>query len=548
MESGDGKLPENFFNFQEYLLEMNKKYEELREKQRRDNEALKAKEKLAALEEDEVDTVNSPQDLQDDSGYLGDKTSNNKENENKFNHTANSKIKTSIVPSLSVTKHNPKNNESTQVRFDVQKKENFNLERQKSPKLTDTSQKGKQLITSKKSPVEQLHSQTKSTQNQNEFVTPCRPLRPPKVTYSLPIMSSTTNTDSTQKQQQRIMCTVDMRSHAMLQMPIKKPSARKHLLSTSSLASVLEFDDKYEVDVEKPKPLSERLIKDVFQCIRVKEVDYIVLNELGKGGSSVVYHCYDPASKAEYAVKVVDLKLDRNEANGFINEVKALKRLQDCDRIIKLHEHEIVSGENILYMVLEKGGRDFAQILREHSRNVAHLPAFMVHFYWMQMLHAVGQMHSKGVIHSDLKPANFIEIRERLKLIDFGISSCVQLDMTSVVKTVALGTFGYISPEALCADRGYEGSPAQPTYKVGFKSDVWSLGSILYQLVYKRTPFSHIQHSSAKLAAIMDPGHVINYPKADWVPEGVIRCIKDCLQYNARRRPTVADLINAEKA
>ena len=53
------------------------------------------------------------------------------------------------------------------------------------------------------------------------------------------------------------------------------------------------------------------------------------------------------------------------------------------------------------------------------------------------------------VIHSDLKPANFLLVCGRLKLIDFGIASSVQNDMTSVYKDVQTGTFNYISPESL---------------------------------------------------------------------------------------------------
>lgn len=126
----------------------------------------------------------------------------------------------------------------------------------------------------------------------------------------------------------------------------------------------------------------------------------------------------------------------------------------------------LVSSENLLYMVMEKGESDLRKILQTYNTS---LPLYTLMTYLHQMLEAVGYIHKKDIIHSDLKPENFLMVRGRLKLIDFGISSKMAVDATSIIKHSQVGTFNYISPEALM-DTSTGNSPIskkhQPKIKV----------------------------------------------------------------------------------
>lgn len=119
---------------------------------------------------------------------------------------------------------------------------------------------------------------------------------------------------------------------------------------------------------------------------------------------------------------------------------------------------------------MEKGDSDLRNVLQTYKSS---LPLYTLMSYWHQMLQCVEYIHRKDVIHSDLKPENFLIVRDRLKLIDFGISSKMAVDATSIIKYSQVGTFNYISPEALL-DTSNESSPMgkrnQPKIKVKYQT------------------------------------------------------------------------------
>lgn len=95
------------------------------------------------------------------------------------------------------------------------------------------------------------------------------------------------------------------------------------------------------------------------------------------------------------------------------------------------------------------------------------------------MLEAVHVIHEEKIVHTDLKPANFVSVKGVLKLIDFGIAKAIANDTTNIHRETQVGTANYMSPEALEETTKSDG---RKIMRLGRASDVWSLGCILYQV------------------------------------------------------------------
>ncbi|ERN16069.1 hypothetical protein AMTR_s00030p00135300 [Amborella trichopoda] len=95
--------------------------------------------------------------------------------------------------------------------------------------------------------------------------------------------------------------------------------------------------------------------------------------------------------------------------------------------------------------------------------------------FLQQILKAVNTIHEERIVHSDLKPANFLLFKGSLTLIDFGIAKAIQSDTTHIQRDSQVGTLNYMSPEAfMCNEQDSKGN----TIKCGRASDIRSLGCI----------------------------------------------------------------------
>jgi serine/threonine protein kinase len=244
--------------------------------------------------------------------------------------------------------------------------------------------------------------------------------------------------------------------------------------------------------------------------------------EIGRGSNGVVYSAFDPVLSREVAIKAIPLMADRKwseriEAN-FLNEAKAAAGLN--------HPHIVTvfdagKTDSLAYLAMERlHGRDLHEVIvsgqQFNPRQVASLIT--------RVADAVHFAHKRGLIHRDIKPSNIFILRDgKPKVLDFGVALANLGEVTGTERRQLIGTPNYMSPEQALGR------------KLDARSDVFSIGTILYELLAGRRAFDGSTIDETLAQVISDAPAPID-PQKQNIPQRLIEICNKALEKDIEKR------------
>jgi serine/threonine-protein kinase len=264
---------------------------------------------------------------------------------------------------------------------------------------------------------------------------------------------------------------------------------------------------------------------------------YLVERVLGVGGMGVVVAARHLQLEQRVAIKYLLPEALRSPevVARFAREARAAAKIRGAHvaRVIDVGQFD----DGAPFMVLEYlEGHDLAKHLELHGP----LPVEDATRFLLETCEALAEAHAATIVHRDLKPSNLFLAEQPdksaiIKVLDFGISKTGDAPSASLTKTSALmGTAFYMSPEQLTTPKG-----------VDHRSDIWSLGVILYELLTGRPPFPGESVPEIVGAILTNQPEPLRALRAD-APAGLEAVIAHCLQTKAADRyPSVAALAAA---
>lgn len=206
---------------------------------------------------------------------------------------------------------------------------------------------------------------------------------------------------------------------------------------------------------------------------KILENRYRIQEIIGVGGMAVVYKAVDLRDDKTVAIKVLKQEFfeDPSFKTRFVNESKAIAMLSH-ENIVKIYD--VGLNDDLYFIVMEYiDGITLKQYIEQEER----LPWREALHFIAQILSALGHAHSMGVVHRDIKPQNIMLLSNgSIRVTDFGIAR-ISNNNTNTMSEKAIGSVHYISPEQVSGN------------KADFRSDIYSVGVILYEMLTGVTPF-----------------------------------------------------------
>ena len=261
--------------------------------------------------------------------------------------------------------------------------------------------------------------------------------------------------------------------------------------------------------------------------------DYELAEVLGEGTFATVRRARHVKTGMEYAVKCIDKsKIEKLRMGKQLKREIAIMRMIKHPRVVEFYH--VLASKTKIYLVLElvTGGELFELLVKERGFGEE-----KARFFFQQLVEGVKCCHEKGICHRDLKPENLLlDENSELKISDFGLSALhdntgdATLTSSKMLHTTC-GSPNYVSPEVLDGE-GYDGR----------KSDIWTLGVILYVLATGKLPFD--ESTMSELFAAIQRASYKPFPT------GLSSSFKDLvsklLRANPRERPQIAEIQDHE--
>jgi eukaryotic-like serine/threonine-protein kinase len=257
--------------------------------------------------------------------------------------------------------------------------------------------------------------------------------------------------------------------------------------------------------------------------------EYKILRRLGKGGMGEVYLAQDTRLERQVALKFLSPEFvgDNWARRQLFKEAQAVAAL-DHPNICSVHDIKEI-GEHIFIVMQYVEGETLGDRIRARSLTATELAQLS-----RQIISAIAEAHAHGIIHRDIKPKNIMVTPSgNVKVLDFGLAKTIKKKQSVTVKgdssshvsqiNVIPGTVAYMSPEQLRGE------------KLDYRSDIFSLGTVFYEMACRRNPFAH-ENNADVISSILTselPPLKESCPQA---PRELGRIVRKCLEKDRRQR------------
>jgi tetratricopeptide (TPR) repeat protein/predicted Ser/Thr protein kinase len=251
---------------------------------------------------------------------------------------------------------------------------------------------------------------------------------------------------------------------------------------------------------------------------------YRIIEELGRGGMGVVYKAEDTRLKRTVALKFMPeaLTSDPEAKRRFIREAQAASKL-DHPNICSIHEIEETEDGRLFICMSFCDGVALSEKMAQGKISLREAVDIVI-----QAAEGLHEAHEKGIVHRDVKPGNImVSSRGQVKVLDFGLAHVE--NATRLSRTAGrMGTVRYMSPEQVTSGT------------VDRRTDIWSLGVVLYELVTGRPPFDGTYEAAILYGIAHEPPATYVVPAVD-IPPSLAEIIERSLEKEASRRYQTMD-------